>query len=187
MTVSNVTKIFTDMVNSGSDRKAELFEALNQELRTIAGSYLRRERANHTLQATALVNEAWIKLVDQNAVPEGERVHFLSIASQAMRRILVDHAKGKLRNKRGGDVEHILLDTSVLSMPEGKEQVDLEALDRQLKELSERSERQAKIIEMRFFGGLTSQEVAQAIGVSLSTVDREWKFARVWLLSRLAS
>ena len=175
------------MVHSGSDRKAELFEALNLELRAIAGSHLRRERANHTLQATALVNEAWIKLVDQNAVPEGERVHFLSIASQAMRRILVDHARGKLRNKRGGGVEHIVLDTAILSVSESEGQLDLEALDRHLEELSERSERQAKIIEMRFFGGLTSNEVAEAMGVSLSTVDREWKFARVWLLSRLTS
>ena len=183
--ITKITLVLQDIAAGATDRHGELFEALHHELRAIAGSHLNKERANHTLQATALVNEAWLKLVDQDAVPEGGRSHFLSVASQAMRRILVDHARGKKRDKRGGGAQQVELDHLALPMPEGDGEVDLEALDALLTELASRSERQAKIIEMRFFGGLTSKEVAEVLDVSLATVDREWKFARVWLLSKL--
>lgn len=185
MSITKITLVLQDMAAGATDRQGELFEALHSELRLIAGSHLNKERANHTLQATALVNEAWLKLVDQDAVPAGGRSHFLSVASQAMRRILVDHARGKKRDKRGGGANQVELDQVALAMPDSDGDVDLESLDRLLTELASRSERQAKIIEMRFFGGLTSKEVADVLDVSLATVDREWKFARVWLLSKL--
>ncbi len=190
MTFPDITLVLKDIAAGATDRRSELFDLLYSELRGIAGAHLQKERADHTLQATALVNEAWIKLVDQEAVPEGGRSHFLSVASQAMRRILVDHARGKKRDKRGGGAAQIELDQITLRAfdnpaDQDDADVDLERLDALMTELAARSPRQSQVIEMRFFGGLTSEEVAEVLGVSLATVNREWKFARVWLLSKL--
>lgn len=162
----------------------ELFDLLYGELRRMAAAHLRRERASHTLQATALVHEAWVKLVDQESIAHGGREHFLSVASQAMRRILVDHARGRGRARRGGERGREPLVEEALAAP-ADESVDLVALDEALCALEQRAPRQARLIELRFFGGLTAEQTAEVLGCSLSTAEREWRVARAWLLTRL--
>lgn len=158
---------------------AELLEAAYEELRRLAAAYLARERSDHTLQPTALVHEAYAKLAGQDATIEG-RAHFVGIAAQAMRRVLVDHARGKGRSKRGGGAwQRIDLDQAVV--PEGETNVDLVNLDEALRELADLSERQARVVELRFFGGMSVEEVASLLGTSERTVAREWRFARAWL------
>jgi len=163
---------------------AELFAHLHRELRELAQHHLRAERAGHTLQATALVNEAWLKLAGQRVVPEGGREHFLSVASGAMRRILVDHARQRGRLKRGGGHDRVTLAGEPCA-PEDPG-LDFTALDAALEDLARVSERQAKLVELRFFGGLEEPDIAKVLGCSLTTVQREWRVARAWLGARLA-
>jgi RNA polymerase sigma-70 factor (ECF subfamily) len=154
-----------------------------RELRRRAGAYLRRERQDHTLQATALVHEAYVRLVGQDRVAWQNRAHFFGIASQMMRRILVDHARKHQAAKRpGADVKVALDDTIGASSPPDCE---LLMLDGALTELALKEERQARIIELRYFGGLSEQEVAEVLAVSRATVTREWQIARVWLYKRM--
>ena len=162
----------------------QLFGLLYEELRVLAQRHLRGERVDHTLQATALVNEAWLKLADQRAVPEGGRDHFLSVASGAMRRILIDHARARGRDKRGGGRERVVLSEEPAD-PSADEGIDLTELDRALEQLAEVSERQAKLVELRFFGGLGESDIAGILGCSVTTVQREWRIARAWLGARL--
>jgi len=153
-----------------------------EELRALAESYLKRERPGHTLQATALVHEAYMRLVKQEDVDWQNRAHFFAVAAQAIRRILVDHARGHQSAKRGGDRKRVQLEQDLaLSEPD----FDLLALDEALQELAGLNERQARIVELRFFGGLSLKEVAEYLGFSSRTIDGDWHMARAWLRGKL--
>lgn len=175
-----------DRVASGDRRAVDvLLPLLYDELKTIAEHHLRSERPDHTLQATALVHEAYIRMVNQDRVVWESRAHFLAIASQAIRRILVDAARARHAQKRGGDRKRLVLDTSML-VDQGRA-TDLVALDEALALLGERYPEKAKIVELRFFGGLTGAEVASVLDMPSRTVDRHWQFARAWLFRELDS
>jgi RNA polymerase sigma factor (TIGR02999 family) len=161
----------------------ELFEVLYEDLKRVAGRLLAQERASHTLQATALVHEAWLRLVDARALGPGGRGRFLSIAARAMRRILVEHARARKRLKRGGMWRRVDM-TDEVAGPGAEDEIL--GIDGELDVLDGLSERQARIVEMRYFTGLSSAEVADALGISERTVEREWRFARAWLYDRLA-
>jgi len=149
------------------------------ELHRLADHYMRRERSNHTLQATALVNEAYLKLVQQRSVNWQTRAHFFGLAAQLMRRILTDHARRYLRQKRPGAHEVVPFEEAAVFSPNRSE--ELLRLDVSLERLTERDPRQGKIVELRFFGGLTVEETAGLLGISSKTVKREWSFAKAWL------
>jgi RNA polymerase sigma factor (TIGR02999 family) len=149
------------------------------ELRRIAASYLRRERPNHTLQPTALVHEAFIRLVDQRQIDWSNRAQFLGLAAVMMRRILVNHARDRVASKRGGGLEHVPLTLAGDGI--GAAEVNLLDLHEALDRLGEADGRKAQIVELKFFGGLTTDEIAATLGISTATVERDWKFARAWL------
>jgi RNA polymerase sigma factor (TIGR02999 family) len=168
------------------DAAASLFALVYDELRRLAASALRRERPDHTLQATALVHEAYLRLADEPDARWENRAHFLAVAAQAMRRILVDHARGRNAQKRGGgDVRRSLDGLEGIVAAEGPE-VDLLALDEALGRLAVFDPRQARVVELRFFGGLTVEETAAVTGLSDRTVKREWQMARAWLRREMA-
>jgi len=146
---------------------------------------MRRERSDHTLQATALVHEAYMQLVDQSRVNWQNRAHFFGVAAQLMRRILVDHARNQGAQKRGGNQQVLSIDESI-GMPSVNE-VAFDELDEALSRLQALDAGQARIVELRFFGGLTVEEVAEVIGVSTATVEREWRMARAWLHHQLTA
>lgn len=154
------------------------------ELRRLAAAYLRRESPGNTLQPTALVHEAFLKLAQQKRVDWSGRTHVLAIGAKAMRRILVDHAKRKRRIRHGGGLKRIVLDETAALSPERDE--DLLAVDDALEKLAAIDERQATLVELRFFGGMTVEEVAEALGVSKRTVESEWTIVRAWLRRELA-
>ena len=162
------------------DRLAPL---VYEELRRMARTYLRGERPDHTLQATALVHEAYLRLVDQHSVSWQNRAHFFGIASQMMRRILVNHATARAADKRGGGAQKLALDEAA-GLAEGRE-AELIALDEALKELEKLDQRQGRIVELRYFGGLSIEETAEVLDLSPATVKREWSTARLWLRRRL--
>ena len=149
------------------------------ELRRIAANYMRRERPGHTLQTSALVNEAYLKLIDQRQVRWEGRSHFFALASQLMRRILLDHARSQSRAKRGGDAIHVDLDEALAISPEKSH--ELIALDEALTRLTDFDPRKSKIVEMRFFGGLSVNEVAEVLGIAPVTVMLHWRLAKAWL------
>ena len=157
----------------------ELIPLLDGELRRIAHHLMRKERQGHTLQTTALVNEAYLKLVDQSRANWQHRAQFLGIAANLMRRILVDHARGVQRTKRGGAMERLLLDEGLVVSP--RRSAALIALDDALVDLAKMDARQAQVVEMRYFGGLSVEETAEALQVHPNTVIRDWNMARVWL------
>jgi RNA polymerase sigma factor (TIGR02999 family) len=161
----------------------QLMSMLYQELRRRAALYLRRERRDHILQPTALVHEAFLRLVDQRAVSWQNRIHFLAIASQFMRRVLVDHARRRKMEKRSGRWIRVELDGLPLHAP--STDADVLALDDLLKQLAEFDVRKSRVVELRYFGGLSLNETAHALGVSPTTVDREWRAARAWLYQQL--
>ncbi|HVS08916.1 MAG TPA: sigma-70 family RNA polymerase sigma factor [Planctomycetota bacterium] len=161
-----------------------LMELAHGELRRLAGGFLASERVDHTLQPTALVNEAWLRLADQTRVEWRGRAHFMAIAAQAMRRILLDHARAKHSAKRGGGWRVVELDTGMTG-PEADQGLDLIALDEALGKLGALSPTQARLVELRFFGGLAMDDVAEVLGVSVRTAEREWRFAKAWLLREL--
>ena len=171
---------------SAGDREAldRLMPLVYDELRRLARSYLRRERPDHTLQATALVHEAYMRLIDQHSVTWQNRAHFFGIASQMMRRILVNHALAKATDKRGGHAEKLSLDRAIVV--DGEREVDLIALDDALKELETTDARQCRIVELRFFGGLSIEETAEVLKLSPATVKREWSTAKLWLRRQIA-
>lgn len=169
--------------SSGSEHAAnELVPLLYTELRRLAGHYMKRERGGHTLQATALVHEAYFKLVDQN-VDWKNRSHFFAVAAQQMRRILVDYAKGHQAAKRGGSVDKLPLEQVAMLAPERG--AKFLALEEALARLSTLDPRQAKVIELRFFGGLTLEEIAKFLEISVATVKREFSMAKAWLAREL--
>ena len=158
----------------------EMIPLVYEELRRIAARKLRDERTSHTLSATALVHEAWLEVRKLDRIQWQNRSHYLAIAAQAMRRILIDHAVGRSRQKRGGGQTPIHLDGEVWAVAESRGE-DLLALDEALQRLAALNEREAKIVECRFFGGLTVEETAETLSVSPATVKREWATARAWL------
>ncbi len=172
---------------AGGDREAvdHLLPLVYQELRRLAQHQLGRERSGHTLNATALVHEAYLKLIDQRDVAWQNRAHFMAIAAQAMRRILIDYARRRLADKRGGDVAVITYDEALHARAARAE--ELVALDRALGQLHQRNERQALIVEYQFFGGLTHEEIAEVLKVSVVTVRRDWRTAKAWLTVALGA
>jgi RNA polymerase sigma factor (TIGR02999 family) len=167
------------------DRAAldQLLPVVYQELRRMAGNYLRQENPGHTLQPTALVHEAWLRLIDQARVDWRNRAQFFGVAAQMMRRILVDHAKAKHREKRGGDAVKLSLDDAINLSRERA--ADLIALDDALDELTRVDERKSRVVELRYFGGFTIEEIAQILEVSPETVMRDWKLAKAWLYQQI--
>ncbi len=178
------SKEITLMLQEWSSGKQEALDALlplvYEELRRQASRYLRRERAGHTLQTTALIHEAYLKLIDQRTVNWQNRAHFFGIAAQAMRRILVDYARGRHRAKRGGIGEDLPLEEVVLAVSEERS-IDLVALDEALTRLAEFDERQARIVELRYFSGLSIEETAEVLRISPATVKSDWNVAKAWL------
>ncbi len=176
------------MLREWSDGKAEALDKLMplvyDELHRQAARFLRKERQGHTLQTTALINEAYLKLIKQRSVNWESRTHFFAIAAQAMRRILVDYAKTARRKKRGGDDLKLPLEEAMLVAAEEKS-VDLIALDEALNKLAEQDERQARVVELRYFSGLSLEETAEALHISRATVATDWNMAKVWLYREL--
>lgn len=156
-----------------------------EELRRLAGTYLRRERADHTLQPTALVNEAYLRIVDQTRVSLQNRAQFFGLAAQMMRHILVDHARSRAAVKRGGLQHKISLDEVQTSID--VRATELVALDEALESLAGIDPRKSQIVEMRFFGGLSVEEIAAALGISDKTVMRDWRIAKIWLHRELSA
>ena len=162
----------------------ELAPLVDAELRRLARSYLRRERAGHTLQTTALINEAYVRLIDSRRVRWENRAHFYGLAARVMRQILVDFSRRRNYQKRGGGLHQITL-VEAFAVEPGNDP-DLLALDEALRELATVDQRKAQVVEMRFFGGLTEKEVALALNVSPETARRDWRLAKSWLLRRLS-
>ena len=179
----DVTEVLNQMRGGDTRAADKLLPLVYDEFRALARHYLSQERGNHTLQPTALVHEAYMKLVDQTRVDWQGRSHFFAVAAQAMRRILVDHARSRQREKRGGGRARVLLDDAVALSPQKDE--DVLALDEALERLAALDPRQAKVVELRFFGGMSVEEVAQALSVSKRTVEGDWTFARAWLSREL--
>lgn len=180
---ADVTQLLEDLSAGKEQAIDRLLPAVHSELRRQAARYLRRERQNHTLQPTALVNEAFIRLIDQRNVRWQNRAHFFGVAAQAMRRILVDHARAQQRIKRGGVQQNVTLDEGMLAA--AAKSIDVLALDEALSRLAALDERQARVVELRFFGGLSVEETAAVMGISPATVKREWSMAKAWLFTQL--
>lgn len=179
-----VTRLVQD-ARGGDPRAADqLLPVLYAELRRLARARLRDERPGHTLQATALVHEVYLRLVDQTRVQWQDRNHFFAVAAQAIRRILVDHARGRARRKRGGGAPQVPLEEAVDAA--APFEVDLLELHRALDHLAAQNPLPARVVELRFFGGLTSEESAAVLGISPRTAERHWQFARAWLYQELA-
>lgn len=181
---ANITALLRDATGGGPEATDALMRAIYDDLRRIAGAHMRHERADHTLQPTALVNEAYVKLVGQHSTDWKDRAHFFAVASLVIRRLLVDHARERNALRRGGDRSRLPLD--MVCAGADAEGVDLLALDDALRTLGEIDPRQAKIVELRFFGGLTIDEVAEVLSIGKRTVDREWQCARAWLYAALS-
>lgn len=173
-----VSRLLVDWGNGDQAALNELIPLVYDELRRLAGRYMRRESQGHTLQTSALINEAYLRLVDQKRVKWQNRAHFFGVAAQLMRRILVDHARSRSRAKRGGRAQMVSL---VEQGATSKEEAEVIALDDALKNLAEMDPRKSQIVEMKFFGGLTTDEVAEVLKVTSRTVEREWRKARAWL------
>jgi RNA polymerase sigma factor (TIGR02999 family) len=182
---ARITQLLIAWSDGRRDAVEDLLPLVYGELRRLASRYLRHEPIGHTLQPTALVHEAYIRLIDQRRVRWRNRAHFYGIAAQIMRRILVDHARAQAADKRGGDCEHIPLVEDQL--PSGSADVDVVALDEALERLATLDPHQARIVELRYFGGLTIDEVAEVTRVSAATVVREWTLAKAWLRAELSS
>jgi RNA polymerase sigma factor (TIGR02999 family) len=174
-----ITQMLLDW--SGGDREAleRMMPIVYGELHRLAHRYMNRERAGHTLQTSALVNEAYLRLIDQRSVKWHNRTHFFAIAAQMMRRILVDHARGRQYAKRGAGAVHVSLDHADLRS--NGPAAEVVALDEALTKLESMDPQQARVVELRFFGGLTIKETAEALGLSVDMVKREWSTAKAWL------
>jgi RNA polymerase sigma factor (TIGR02999 family) len=178
-----VTELLVMWTDGDQAVASSLFPLVYQELRRLARSYMRRERPGHTLQTTGLIHEAYLRLVDQKA-PWKSRAHFFGIAAQMMRRVLVDHAKNRQTTKRGAGAQQVTLDTAMVISKEPP--IDLVALDQALSRLEEIDPQRGRIVELRFFGGLSNEESSEVLGISTATVQRQWAGARAWLYQELS-
>lgn len=179
----DVTRILKDWSEGDGDASARLMPLVYEELRRLAREYLRRERADHTLQATALVHEAYLRMVDDKHVTWQNRAHFYGVAARLMRRILVDHARAHNAVKRGGLEQKLSLDEARDLPAPGA--TDLVALDGALENLAKTYPRKSEVVELKFFGGLDANEIAEVLQVSEKTVLRDWNFAKLWLCREL--
>jgi len=177
--MSEVTRLLRDWSAGRAEARDELVGLVYAPLRAIAERHLQRERGGHTLQPTALVNELYLRLVDQRSVEWNDRTHFFAVAAQVMRRILVDHARRRNSDKRGGGLVPLTIGAALEVAAE--ENVDVIALDAAIENLANVFPQQARIVELRFYGGLTIDETASALAISAATVSREWTMARAWL------
>ena len=180
----NITQILIDWQKGDADAPGKLMPLVYEELRRLARDYLRRERAGHTLQATALVHEAYLRMVDSKSVTWKSRAHFYRIAAQLMRRILVDHARAHNAAKRGGLEQNLTLDEA-RDLQENGNSVELVALDGALESFARSYPRKSEVVELRFFGGLETKEISEVLHVSEKTVLRDWNFAKLWLCRAL--
>jgi RNA polymerase sigma factor (TIGR02999 family) len=180
----DITLLLSRVASGDRDAEAKLIPIVYGELRRLAAHYMRQERADHTLQATALVHEAFLKLFERGESTWENRKHFFAMASQAMRRILVDHARNRKAEKRDGDRRKTSLDSVFIWAEDTPD--DLVAVDEALCRLANWDARQCQIVEMRFFGGLSVEEIAEVLGVSTRTVKRDWNMARAWLHGELS-
>jgi RNA polymerase sigma-70 factor, ECF subfamily len=181
--IHEVTQLLRAWSNGDQAALAHLAPLVEAELHRLAGAFLRRERPAHTLQATALVNEAYLRLIDDSAVEWQNRAHFYGIAAQLMRRILVDHARRRRKLKRGGDALRVSISQAENVAQEAS--ADILALDEALASLSEFDARKSQLVELKFFGGLHEEAIAEVLNISLRTVQREWNLARAWLYQEL--
>ena len=180
---TQVTHLLTRWSSGDENAREALIPLVYDELRKVARHFLSRQRPDHTLQSTALVHEAYVRLVGYPSVHFENRAHFFAVASQLMRRILVDHARKRNAAKRGGNNLTLVLDEAI-ALP-AKSEIDIAALDNALSNLATLDPRQANIVEMRFFGGLSIQETSKVLGISAATVKREWTTARTWLFDEM--
>jgi RNA polymerase sigma factor (TIGR02999 family) len=183
MSADDITKSLAALSQGDPAALEKLLPAVYKEMRRLAAGYLRRERTGHTLQPTALAHEAYLRMVAQKEVAWQSRAHFLGVAAQAMRRILVDHARRRKALRRGGGQTVLLLEDARAA---GPSPVAFDDLDRALRDLERLSERQARVVELRYFGGLTIEETAEVLKVSPITVKRDWTLARAWLYRELS-
>lgn len=184
-TPGKITQLLVSLQQGDPDAANRLFPLVYDELHRLAVSYMRRERSDHTLQATALVNEAFLKMVGNDAAEFESRSHFFGIAAAVMRHVLVDYARSRAAGKRGSNVKRLPLDEALVFSAEQSEQ--LIALDEALQKLAKLSLRQAKIIELRFFAGLSIPQTATVLGIASRTVVREWTIAQAWLRRELST
>jgi RNA polymerase sigma factor (TIGR02999 family) len=181
----NITELLVGYGRGDKEALDQLMPIVYDELRRQAARYLRREQAGHTLQTTALIHEAYVRLVDQRNVQWQNRAHFFGIAAQLMRRILVDHARTKKRVKRGGSDVRVSLDDAAIAV-KGQD-LDIVALDEALDRLAQIDEQQSRVVELRFFSGLTVEETAEVMRISKATVKRDWSMAKAWLHRELST
>lgn len=179
-----ITRLLLEMNNGGEGVESRLAPMIYNELHRLAACYMRHERAGHTLQATALVHEAYLRLVEQRGKRWQNRAHFFGVAAQVMRRFLVDYARAHRTQKRGGEHVTVSLDEALLLS--STESLQLIALDEALERLAQWDPRQSRIVELRFFGGLAEEEIAELLGVTSRTVRREWSMAKAWLQGELS-
>lgn len=181
-----ITRWLADWRQGDENARDQLFAVIHPQLRQIAAQFLRHERPDHTLEPNALVNELYLRLIGAQSITYQDRAHFFAVAARTMRRILIDHARARVAGKRGGEQERVNL-----SAVDGWNPVecneDILALDELLAKLETADLRAARVVELRFFGGLSEAKVAEALSVSVITVKRDWKVARAWLISRLQS
>jgi RNA polymerase sigma factor (TIGR02999 family) len=180
--VTHLLRAWSDGDETALERLLPLVEA---ELRRLARGYMARERGGHTLQPTALVNEAFLRLIDARDVRWQDRAHFVGMAARLMRRVLVDHARTRGYQKRGGGAARVTLTEGLAASAEPAQDLDLVALDRALEELAAADARKAKVIELRFFGGLSVEETAEVLHLSPDSIKRDWRLAKLWLLRAL--
>jgi RNA polymerase sigma-70 factor (ECF subfamily) len=178
-----VTRLLSKWGSADQDVLSDVLPLLYNELRRLAASYLRRERIGHTLQPTALVHEAYLRMHEQKDVHWQSRSHFIAVAAQLMRRILVDHARNRKAAKRGGPLPKLSLDQAIVYSRENADEIV--ALDESLSRLGEIDSQQAQIVELRVFGGLTVEETAELLKVSPATVKRDWSMAKAWLAKEI--
>ncbi|MBX7175117.1 MAG: sigma-70 family RNA polymerase sigma factor [Pyrinomonadaceae bacterium] len=179
-----ITQLLQKLKNGGRETLDELLPIVYEELRGLAKSYLSRERTNHTLQPTALVHEAYLRLIGQKEIDWQNRAHFFGVSARLMREILIEYARGRNRQKRGGEFKtQIALDENISFYKQNE--LDVMAVDEALSKLENLDERQAKIVEMKFFGGLTVEEIAEVLSISPATVKREWSTAKLLLYKML--
>ncbi|MBN2445715.1 MAG: sigma-70 family RNA polymerase sigma factor, partial [Phycisphaerae bacterium] len=171
--INETTRLLHALGNGDAAVTPELFQLVHDELRRLAGNQFRQQRPDHTLQPTALVNEAFLKLVDQARTDWRSRAHFVAVAAKAMRQILIDHARGRARQKRGGNVCRVTMDEAITPIVDADPEI-LD-LDEALKKLSEFDPRQSRIVELRFFGGMSVADIAHVLELSKTTVESEWR------------